>query len=295
MKAQSNYRYLMIVALLAPSPLSYAVSQYGHHAQGHAYRGPADHPLSSHNQTVEHDAPAGPRTPIAPLTDADRSAVFIDERGHVMHDNAIITFLLLDQLEWRDSDEGEGLGWDITGWIGNDIDRLWIRSEGERSGGETEAAELQLLWGHALGPWWDVVAGVKQGFKPGSAQTWAAVGIQGMVLYGFEAEATLYFGEGGQTAARLAGEYDILLTNRLILQPAAEINFYGKNDRGRALGSGLADAELGLRLRYEIRREFAPYIGLSWTKLYGETADFAAAAGADAEDTRLVVGLRIWF
>lgn len=116
-----------------------------------------------------------------------------------------------------------------------------------------------------------------------------------MALYDFETEATLYVGEGGQTAARIAGEYDILITNRLILQPTAEVNFYGKNDPSRAVGAGLADAEIGLRLRYELRREFAPYIGLSWTRLYGNTADFAQEEGVAVEDTRLVIGIRAWY
>jgi len=114
----------------------------------------------------------------------------------------------------------------------------------------TESAELQALWGHAVSPWWDVVSGVRQDFKPGAPQTWAALGLQGMALYDFETQATAYLGEAGQTALRLKGDYDILLTNRLILQPTAEINLYGKNDPQRATGSGLSDTEVGLRLRY---------------------------------------------
>ncbi len=140
----------------------------------------------------------------------------------------INSFILLDKFEYQDADNGSALAWDAKGWIGGDVDRLWLRSEGERTNGVTENAELQALWGHAIGPWWDVVTGVRQDFKPGSPQTWGALGIQGMALYNFEAEATAYIGENGQTAARFEGDYDILLTNRLILQPTVEVNMYGK-------------------------------------------------------------------
>lgn len=129
---------------------------------------------------------------------------------------------------------------------------MWLRSEGERLNGKTEEAELQALWGHAISPWWDVVAGVRQDFKPGDPQTWAAFGVQGMALYNFEAEATAFIGEGGQSAARLEGDYDILLTNRLILQPTAEVNFYDKNDpaRGVAQGCRTPNSAYGCVMKY---------------------------------------------
>jgi copper resistance protein B len=254
-------------------------------------------PAMDHSK-MDHAAPAPSaesRTPIPPITDADRAAAFPDVHGHKMHDNAINSLTLIDQLEYQNADEGSVLAWDASGWIGNDIDRLWWRSEGERTDGTTEGAEVQAFWGHAISPWWETVLGVRQDFKPGSPQTWAAAGIQGMALYNFETEATAYLGENGQSAARLEGEYDILLTNRLFLQPRAEANFYGKNDPGRGIGSGLADTELGLRLRYEIVRQFAPYIGVSWGKVYGNTADYVQEEGGDSSEARFVAGVRIWF
>jgi copper resistance protein B len=240
-------------------------------------------------------APTQSRTPIPALTDADRAAVYVSPAGHSVHDSVLNYYLLADKLEWQDADDGSALAWDLSGWIGGDIDRLWIRSEGERVNGKTEDAEVQALWGHAISPWWDVVTGVRQDFKPDAPQTWAALGLQGMALYNFEAEATAFIGEGGQTAARLEGDYDILLTNRLILQPTAELNVYGKNDPQRGIGSGLSNTEAGLRLRYEIRREFAPYIGVTWNRTYGKTADYAADEGEDRSEARLVVGVRLWF
>lgn len=235
------------------------------------------------------------RTPIPVLTDADRAAVYNAPGGHRVHDSGINSLLLINQLEWQGG-EGEGaLNWDIKGWVGGDIDRLWLRSEGERSAGRTESAEVQALWGHAISPWWDVVGGVRQDFKPGDGQTWAAFGAQGMALYNFEAEATVFVGEAGRTAARLEGDYDILLTNRLILQPTAELNFYGRSDPQRGVGSGLSDSELGLRLRYEVRREFAPYVGVTWNRSYGQTAQYARDEGEDTRQLRWVVGVRLWF
>jgi copper resistance protein B len=235
------------------------------------------------------------RTPIPPLTEADRAAVFTSPGGHKVHDSATNTYFLADKLEWQDADDGSAVAWDLSGWIGGDIDRLWLRSEGERSNGKTEDAEIQALWGHAISPWWDVVSGVRQDFKPDAPQTWAAIGVQGMALYNFEAEATAFIGEGGQSALRFEGDYDILLTNRLILQPTAELNVYGKNDAQRGIGSGLANTEAGLRLRYEIRREFAPYIGVTWNRTYGNTADYAREEGEKRSEARLVLGVRMWF
>jgi len=235
------------------------------------------------------------RTPIPVLTDTDRAAVYNAAGGHRVHDSGINSLLLINQLEWQGGEGDGALNWDIKGWVGGDIDRLWLRSEGERSAGRTENAEVQALWGHAISPWWDLVGGVRQDFKPGDGQTWTAFGAQGMALYNFEAEATVFVGEAGRTAARLEGDYDILLTNRLILQPTAELNFYGRNDPQRGVGSGLSDSELGLRLRYEVRREFAPYVGVTWNRSYGQTAQYARDDGEDTHQVRWVVGVRLWF
>lgn len=262
----------------------------------HTQMGSMDH---SKMQGMDHSqmqpAPTQSRTPIPVLTDEDRAAANFDAPGHELHDSAINYMFLVEQLEWQDADDGSALSWDATGWIGGDIDRLWLRSEGERINGVTEDAEIQALWGHAIGPWWDVVGGVRQDFKPGAPQTWAAFGIQGLALYNFETEATAFIGEQGQTSARLAGDYDILLTNRLVLQPTAELNFFGKSDPERGIGSGLSDSEIGLRLRYELRREIAPYIGVTWNRTYGKTADYARDEGEDRSDARLVLGVRMWF
>jgi copper resistance protein B len=235
----------------------------------------------------------------APSATAEaRAEAFPDLGGMHAHDtmleSPVNTLVRLDELEGQDADE-EILKWDLDAWFGRELDRLWLRSEGERSGGGTEAAELELLWGRSYAPWWTFVAGAREDLEPGPGRTWAAVGIQGLSPYRFEIEATAYVSEGGDTAARVEVRCEVLFTNRLILQPLIELDWYGQDDAAAGIGSGLASGELGLRLRYEIRREVAPYIGLVRAKSFGATADNVRAAGGDADDTRLVAGVRLWF
>ena len=214
---------------------------------------------------------------------------------HAMLEDPFNRSFLLDQLEARDGDDGRDLVWDARFWAGYAFDKLVLRTEGEKSGGTTEHAELELLYSHAVAAWWEIVAGARTDFAPGSSQTWAAFGIQGLAPYRFEVDATAYVADGGNTAARVEGEYELLITPRLVLQPQVEIEWYGQSDVARGLGAGLASAEAGLRLRYEFRREVAPYVGLVRERAFGRTADLIRARGEDPEDTRLVAGVRLRF
>ena len=265
-----------------------------HGAMGHGDAQPAamDHAAMGHTMPSPADQPI---TPIPVLTDADRAAAVPPPSDHPVHDNTIQYFALFNRLEGFDSDGGTGMEWEGQGWIGTDLNKLWLRSEGERIGGRTESADLEVLYGRAFARWWDVVAGVRHDFKPGASQDFAALGVQGLAPYKFEFAATAYIGQSGQTAARVEAEYETLLTNRLILQPLVELNFYGKNDERRGIGSGLSTAEAGLRLRYEFTRQFAPYIGVVHERAFGRTADLRREDGEDVNDTRFVAGIRIWF
>ena len=254
---------------------------------------PMDHAAMNHG--AESAAPSQPRTPIPVVTDADRAAATPPSGGHPPHDNSIQRYVLLDRLEGWDADPGAGTAWAMQGWLGTDLDRLWLRSEGERVDGRTESADLEILYGRSVARWWDVVAGVRHDFNPGGSQDFAAIGVMGLAPYMFEFQATGYIGESGQTAARVEVEYEMLLTNRLVLQPMVEADFYGRNDQRRGIGSGLSTAEAGVRLRYEISRRFAPYVGIVHERAFGRTADFRREEGEDASDTRLVAGFRIWF
>lgn len=270
----------------------------GHDTPPAETEAPVDHAAMDHDMPADTDLPAtaAPRDPIPPVTPADRAAAFPDVAGHTVHDNGVHSFWLLDRLEAWDADEaGTGIGWEALAWVGTDLDRLWLRSEGEHVDDAVESGDVEVLYGRAIAPWWDLVAGVRHDFGEGPSQTFAAIGVMGLAPYKFEVEATAYVGQSGQTAARLEAEYETLFTNRLILQWLAEAEFHGKDDPRRGIGSGLGTVELGARLRYEIRREFAPYVGVVWERAYGNTADFRRAEFEDVEDTRVVAGVRIWF
>ncbi|MDO8678620.1 MAG: copper resistance protein B [Acidobacteriota bacterium] len=216
--------------------------------------------------------------------------------GHTVHDRAINYFVLFDQLEWqKDGDATQGVNWDFKAWIGGDLNRIWIHSEGASEQSRLEEGEVHVTYGRAFSRWWDVVAGVRRDTRPGPGQTWGTVGIQGLAPQWFEVQATLYVGESAATLARLEVEYELLVTNRLVLQPLVELSVYGKAIPERRIGAGVSSAEAGLRLRYEVRREFAPYVGLVWHRRFGGTADFSRAAGEDVGGWRIAAGVRTWF
>lgn len=233
---------------------------------------------------------------IPPITDEDRKAAFPqDLGGHAVHDGALNYFVLFDQLEWQSVAGGTGLNVDTKGWVGGDRNRLWFRGEGDGEDGRVGEAEAHALYGRQIARWWDVVAGVRQDFQPGPSRTWAAIGIKGLAPYWFEVELTGYVGSSGRTHLRGEVEYELLLTNRLVLQPLLEVELFGKSDPERGIGAGLSTTDLGFRLRYEFRREFAPYIGVTWSNKWGGTADFAEDAGEDTGGARFVTGVRLWF
>jgi copper resistance protein B len=211
-----------------------------------------------------------------------------------MDDTSPTAKVLFDQLEWRDTEEGNAAAWNAEAWYGGDDNKLWLRSEGERVGDTTQNARADLLWDHTIARWWSVQAGGRQDFGDGPGRTWAAIGVQGLAPYWFETEATFYVGQQGRTALRLKSEYELLVTQRLILQPEGEANLYGESDPARQLGSGLSDLEIGLRLRYEVRREFAPYIGAVWSRQFGGTADRVRDVGGDPSEVQFVAGIRAW-
>lgn len=212
-----------------------------------------------------------------------------------MGGNDVIGKLLIDQLEAFDGRDGHGQSWELEGWYGTDANKLWLRSEGERSAGKLQDGDVEAFWSHAIAAYWDSQLGVRHDIGAGPGRTWAAFGVQGLAPYWFQLEATAYAGSSGRTAARLRVDYDVLFTQHLILTPELEANFYGKRDPARGIGSGLSDVRFGLRLRYEIRREFAPYVGINWVRRLGQTADYARAAGEHTLDRQIVAGIRVWF
>lgn len=211
-----------------------------------------------------------------------------------MEHDPMLTFFRVDQLEVRDRGHSN-LNWELEGWIGRDLNKLWFKFEGERDDGETEDNELLLLYSRAIAPYWDLQLGVRHDFDPSPERSWAVIGVQGLAPYFFEIDTALFIGESGRTALRFEAEYELLLTQQWVLTPELEANFYGRNDEEIGIGSGFSDLELGLRLRYEVTRKFTPYIGINWERKYGNTADFARQEGEAREETEFIIGLRAWF
>lgn len=215
-------------------------------------------------------------------------------------DDPLLAKVMIDQLEWRDSEDANNQSIDTyvlegQAWIGKDLNKFWLKTDIEYVDGETEEAEIQALYSRAIAPFWDLQIGLRQDLKPEPTREWGVIGIEGLAPYFFEIAAALFVGESGATAARISAEYELMFTQKLVLSPEISLNFYGQNDSEYQTGSGLSDVNLGLRLRYEIRREFAPYIGVNWSKSYGNTADFVREHGEEVSDAQAVAGVRVWF
>lgn len=211
-------------------------------------------------------------------------------------DNTIFYHALLEQAEDRWNGRNHEFRYDGQAWAGTDYDKLWLKSEGlVTSQGRFEDGRHELLYDRAISSYFDLQAGVRVDLDSAKTRTWAAFGVQGLSVYFFDVEATAYVSDSGHYAARLKASYDLLITNRLILQPEAELNFYTKSDPGRRTGSGLSDIDAGLRLRYELSRKFAPYVGVSYSGLFGQSATFARREGESPHQVRFTFGVRTWF
>lgn len=213
----------------------------------------------------------------------------------MVEDDPLTARFMLDELEVRPADGPDPRVLDAEAWIGYDLDKIRFRAEAEHVDGATEEAELQLLYSRAVTPFWDAYAGWRRDLEPGPERDFLAMGFVGVAPYMVETDAALFIGESGQAGVRLDVEYEYLLTQKWVLSPEAEVNLYSRDDETAGIGSGLSDLELGVRLRYEIRRELAPYVGVTWSRKFGATRDFAAAEGEDADDVRIVAGVRAWF
>jgi copper resistance protein B len=284
MRDLHHWPALVAAAVLTSAP---AAAQHEQHA-------PSAQPPPPAAQHSEHAVPPAPTS----VTEAERAAAFPDlgdmRMSDMMLENPLNKLVSLDRLEWHDA-PGNPSTWDLDAWIGRDLTKLWIRTEGERRNGETERADVEILFGRSFARWWDFVAGARHDFEPSEGQSWAAVGVRGTAPYGFEIDATAYAGDSNRAALRFETRRDVLVTNRWILEPRLALNWYSEADPARFRGPGLSDAELALRLRYEIRREVAPYVGVARERSFGRTADAVRALGRDDHDTRWVAGFRLWF
>lgn len=208
----------------------------------------------------------------------------------------ILTFIEADQFEYRAGSGEDTFSWEAQGWIGGDYDRVWFKTRGDDVvDGAMERAEMQLLYSRTIAAFWDLQVGARYDVKPNPSRDYAVLGIQGLAPYFFEVDAAAFVSNKGDASARLEAEYELLLTQRLIAKPSAELNFAVQDVEELGIGSGLSEAELGLRLRYEIVSEIAPYLGVSWERKVGPTADLARRAGTDVGDLTFVTGVWFWY
>ena len=236
---------------------------------------------------LEHVPPDPPQTHVHEMSYGEMAEMM------GMDDRRRFGKATLERLEWHLGDDA--FSWDGNAWYGGDIDKLWFEAEGERAGGDTHESRLELAWDRIVSRWWSLRAGVRHDGGLGPSRDWLAVGVAGLAPGFVEVESSLYYGEGGRGAFRLTTPRDLLLSQRLVLQPELELAAFSRDDPEKLVGAGLSDLKLGLRIRYELRREIAPFLGVRWVSHFGDTADFRRAAGEDADEWQWLAGIRAWF
>jgi len=290
-----------------------------HAAMGHckleAPAQPAADPDAGHTRTQAADPHAGHAMsqsdiPVAPPPALARSGpehgadLFYDpaamasarEEMREHHGGLNAYKILMDQAEAKIRNGRDGYAWDGQAWYGGDIDKLWIKTEGEGEFRESvEKAEVQALWSRAIDPWFDLQLGIRHDFRPDPERTHLVMGVQGLAPYWFEVDGAVFLSDKGDVTARFEGEYDLRITQKLILQPRVELDLALQDVPEIGIGSGLSSGELGARLRYEISPQFAPYVGVEYERAFGDTARFGRARGEKAGNVSLLLGIRAWF
>lgn len=269
---------------------------------------PASDPHAGHDMTAMADEAQTDETAVnqpAPPPPSDHAADALFDPAELAQSRAAMAkemsggayhMVLFNLAEVQVRNGANSYRWDAEAWFGGDLNRLVIKSEGRGDFAEnTGEAEVQALYSRAIGPYFNLQGGARYDIRPSPSRGYATIGIEGLAPYMFEVGGALFLSDRGDVLARAEGSYDQRITQRLILQPRVELNFAAQDGRDTGIGAGLSDAELGLRLRYEIKREFAPYIGISYDAKLGKSAQFARVAGERVSSVSLVIGLRTWF
>ena len=270
---------------LAQEPDKPVEEQHDHSTMDHSQHEGMDH--------AQHQA--SDAIPFPQPTLAERAAAFpnlgdMTMRDHGMDDDAIHAFLRFNEFGWRKGSQASAFAWNLDGWVGRDLHKLHFRSEGSREAGRTGDSNLELLYGHAISPWWDAVVGLRHEFRPAHSRSYLAVGVQGLAPYQFELHATAYIGESGHAFAKFSGEYEVLFTDKFILTPELGVTVNGKTNPERGLASGETALHAGLRLRYEFRPDIAPYIGYEHERSILRKGDSPQHGGGE-----WMAGIRFWF
>jgi copper resistance protein B len=277
MTASTRARIALVITMITHA----AFAQDHHDHTQHPQHEPAET-----SQASTHVPPDPPSHVLEPMSTEQMHEMM------EMDDSARFGGVAFDRAEWREQDDT--MAWSAAAWYGGDYNKLMIKSEGELHSDDDELRS-EVLWDRAISSWWNLQTGVRMDSGTAPTRTWLAFGLEGLAPYWIDVDTTFYVADEGRTALRVELRHDVRLTQRLILQPQIEANAYGKSDARRSLGSGLSDVEAGLRLRYEFRREIAPYIGVHWTSLFGETSDYARAVDEDDDVVQFVAGIRFWF
>jgi copper resistance protein B len=282
---------------LVSSVLSLGAFAQDPHA-GHVMHGGTE---SLDDSTTAADLPVGDAARPAVILDHAADAIFgttsMSQARDTLeeeHGGGLVSKVMAKTLEATTASGDEGYRWDIEGWYGGDLHRFVVKTEGEGTRDHVHSAESQALYSRAIGRYTDLQAGVRYDFEP-DGMAYATLGVESLFPYWFDVEGALFLSERGDAFARLEGSYDMRFTQRLILQPSLEVTLAAQDVPDSEIGSGFASAEVGLRLRYDIRREFAPYIGLNYERSFGRTADLVRANDGEVNETTVVLGLRAWF
>lgn len=285
-----------------PPSTTPAADPHAGHDMSNMAMGPPDIPTSADNPGRPAETPPPVAASNGPTHAADLifgAEAMAASRRTLVRENGDVrtTAVVIDRIEAGFGDPGETWLWDVQGWTGGDINRFWWKSEGEGDADDgLEEGEIQALYSRAVTPFWDIQAGVRQDFRPeGEDTTHLVLGLQGLAPYWWEIDAAAFLSTDGDLTARVEAEYDQRVTQKLILQPRVEIALSAAAIPELEIGSGLTSIEAGLRLRYEFHKEFAPYVGVEWSRAFGGTADYVEARGGEADDLRFVVGLKAWF
>ncbi|MGH8143104.1 MAG: copper resistance protein B [Steroidobacteraceae bacterium] len=236
--------------------------------------------------------------PAAPAAESPGPAVPfgtpVQNLSAPVEDQHVYAHALLDEFEGRFGSGANGFRWDGEAWVGSDTNRVWLKSEGFAAVGRTEGGQHELLYDRPISPYFDLQTGVRYDLDSSAGRGWAAIGVEGLAPQFFEVSATAYASDAGHFAAKLVGSYEELLTQRLIAEPLLELDLYSRSDPQRQIGAGLSELDAGVRLRYEIVRKFAPYLGVTYDKRFGQTATFARANAEPAGALQVSIGIRMW-
>jgi copper resistance protein B len=297
---------LSVAALIVAGAVNAAAVAQDPHA-GHQHTPPAAPSQSTTGDDAARQAPTAAMLPVgdAPpppvirdnVADQQYPAAAMNRARDILnseHGGGRISKVMANILELTTSSGDQGYRWNLEGRFGGDLNRFVFKTEGEAPDGEVDSGEVQALYARALGRYTDLQAGVRYDFEPDGV-AYAAVGVETLLPYWFDVEGALFLSGDGDAFARFEGSYDFQFTQRLIFEPRVELTLAAQDVPESSLGSGFALAEIGLRLRYDIRREFSPYIGVNFEKRFGRTADLARASGDEVDDTSIVLGVRTWF